>query len=379
MGSRGEALDKGRGLTGLPGNGGGSDRRVSPTRPTGPARPALVWSALAIVYVVWGSTYLAIRITVETAPPFGSAAARFLLAGVVLLALVGAVRGWSGLAVPRRALAASGLVGALLLAGGNGMVVLAEAHRVPSGVAALLVATVPLILVVLRTVTGDRPHPASLAGVLLGFAGLAGLVLSRGGGAAPVGPSLLVVLAATSWAVGSFLSPRLPQPADPFVASGYQMVIGALLLAVLGLATGEPATLAQRSISGRSWAALGYLALAGSLVAFTAYVWLLRHAPISLAATYAYVNPVVAVALGSIVVGEDLTPAVLISGGVIVAGVALVVSRERPGRRADPAGRRGTTAGEGGSDQAQLPVPGPAGGVVAAPFEQSGVDRGEER
>lgn len=299
----------------------------------------MIWLALVIVYLVWGSTYLAIRIAVETAPPFGSAAARFLLAGVLLLVLVGSVRGRSVLAVSRSALAASGLVGVLLLVGGNGMVVIAQAHRVPSGVAALLVATVPLILVILRTITGDRPHPVSFLGVLAGFVGLAGLVLSRGGGAAPLGPSLLVVVAATSWAVGSFLSPRLPQPADPFVASGYQMIIGALVLVVLGLITGEPAAMAGRSISTRSWLALGYLVLVGSLVAFSAYVWLLRHAPISLAATYAYVNPVVAVALGAAFVGERLTPAVGIGGAVIVAGVALVVSRERPG-----AGGRGRRA-----------------------------------
>jgi drug/metabolite transporter (DMT)-like permease len=307
---------------------------MSSTRPsTGSASPraGLVWIALAIVYVVWGSTYLGIRITVETLPPFTSGGLRFTIAGLLLAGVIALRRGVRALRVTPRQVAAAGLVGLLLLAGGNGMVVFAEAHRVPSGIAALLIATVPLLVVVLRLLTGDRPRWATLTGVLLGFAGLAALIASRGGGGVvPVAGALLVVGASVSWSVGSFFSRRLPLPGDPFVASVYEMLAGGLLLLTFGAALGEPARLAHGS--ARSWLALTYLFLAGSLVAYTAYVWLLQHAPISLTSTYAYVNPAVAVVLGALVVDERITDQVMLSGAVIIFGVALVVATERPDR-----------------------------------------------
>jgi drug/metabolite transporter (DMT)-like permease len=308
---------------------------MSPTRPsTGPAGPqaGLVWIALAIVYVVWGSTYLGIRISVETLPPFTSGGLRFTTAGLLLAGIIALRRGVRALRVTRRQSAAAGLVGVLLLAGGNGMVVFAEAHRLPSGVAALLIATVPLLVVVLRLLSGDRPRWATLIGVLLGFAGLTALIASRGGGGGvvPVAGALLVVGASASWSIGSFFSRRLPLPGDPFVASVYEMLVGGLLLLAIGAVRGEPARLAHSS--ARSWLALGYLTLAGSLVAYTAYVWLLQHAPISLASTYAYVNPTVAVVLGALVADERITGSVLFSGAVIIIGVALVVTTERPDR-----------------------------------------------
>jgi drug/metabolite transporter (DMT)-like permease len=293
----------------------------------------MVWAALLIVYVVWGSTYLGIRISVETIPPYLGAALRFASAGLLLGAIIAIRRGPRALRVTGRQLLAASVVGVLLLAGGNGMVVVAEAHGVPSGIAALLVATVPLLVVVLRLITGDRPRVATLAGVLVGFAGLVTLVGSQGaGGSVPVGWALLVVAAATSWAVGSFLSRPLPLPPDPFVASVYEMIAGAVVLGLGGVVAGErlPA-----HVSGRSWLALGYLIVAGSVVAFTSYVWLLSNAPISLVSTYAYVNPAVAVALGALVVEEPITRPVLLSGLVIVIGVALVVSTERR-RKASP-------------------------------------------
>jgi drug/metabolite transporter (DMT)-like permease len=300
--------------------------RVSATR------PAFVWIALLIVYIVWGSTYLGIAISVETLPPLLSGGTRFFTAGLVLATVLTVRRGPRALRVSRRQLAGAAAVGLLLLVGGNGMVVLAESLRVPSGIAALLVATVPLLVVVYRLATGDRPRIATLAGVLVGFAGLAALILSRGGGGGVVtiGGALLVVVAATSWATGSYFSRRLSVPPDPFVATVYEMVIGGAVLAAVGVVAGEPAKLAHTAVSGRSLLALGYLTVAGSLVAFTAYAWLLQHAPISLTATYAYVNPVVAVALGAWLLHELVTGWVLFGGGVIVLGVALVVSTERP-------------------------------------------------
>ncbi|MEV6797632.1 EamA family transporter [Micromonospora rifamycinica] len=304
-----------------------------------PARPALIWTALILVYVLWGSTYLGIRVVVESVPSLGSAAARFGSAALVLAVVLRLRRGPGALRVDRRQFGSAALVGVLLLAGGNGLVVLAESGppgvAVPSGIAALLVATVPLLVVLLRTVTGDRPPGWTFAGVTLGFLGLVLLVLPRGGsGAVPLVGALTVVAAATCWSVGSFLSNRLRMPADPFVATVYEMFAGAVVLVVLALARGELRGFSPAQVTTRSWLALAYLTVAGSLVAFTAYVWLLAHAPISLASTYAYVNPVVAVALGALLVAEPITGQVLFGGAVIVAGVALVVTTERPRRAA---------------------------------------------
>ncbi|WP_229784217.1 EamA family transporter [Pilimelia anulata] len=314
---------------------------TTPTATTGTGRApgaGAVWAALATVYVVWGSTYLAIRVVVEDVPPFLSAGARFACAAGVL-AVVLAARRAGALRVGGRELAACALVGVLLLVGGNGLVVLAEtpAMGVPSGIAALLVAVVPLLVVVLRAATGDRPRAATVTGVLVGFGGLVLLVLPSGGGpAAPLGGALLVLVAAASWSTGSFAAGRLPLPADPFVATVYEMAFGGLGLLLLGLGTGEGVGFDPAAVSGRAWGALAYLTVAGSLLAFTAYVWLLHHAPLSLVATYAYVNPAVAVALGALLLAEPVGPRVLAGGAIIVLGVALVVSTERRRPRTPP-------------------------------------------
>ncbi|MFG1867955.1 EamA family transporter [Micromonospora arborensis] len=307
--------------------------------------PTLIWTALIVVYLLWGSTYLAIRITVETLPPLLSATLRFAVAGLILAVVLRLRRGPGALRVDRRQLASAALVGVLLLAGGNGLVVLAESGppgvALPSGIAALLVATVPLLVVLLRAATGDRPPIWTFAGVTLGFVGLVLLVLPAGSSdAVPLVGALTVVAGAISWSVGSFLSGRIRMPADPFVATAYEMLAGALALAVVAAGRGELSDFHPSAVSTRSWLALGYLMVAGSLVAFTAYVWLLHNAPISLVSTYAYVNPAVAVALGALLVAEPITPQVLLGGAVIVAGVALVVSTERP-RRAGAGSRSG--------------------------------------
>jgi drug/metabolite transporter (DMT)-like permease len=309
----------------------------APAAPTTPSpAPALIWLALLIVYVVWGSTYLGIRIAVETLPSLLSASARFAAASVVLALVLRLRRGPGALAVTPRQFGGAALAGVLLLTGGNGLVVLAESgppgKAVPSGIAALLIATVPLLVVVLRALTGDRPRPTTVIGVLGGFAGLAVLVVPGRGGTVPILGALIVVAAATFWSLGSFLSGRVTMPDNPFVATVYEMLAGSAVLALLGILRGEGRTLDLGAVSARSWLALAYLTVAGSLTAFTAYVWLLHHAPISLAATYAYVNPVVALALGALLVAEPVTVQVLIGGAVIVAGVALVVATERPRR-----------------------------------------------
>ncbi|GGS01283.1 drug/metabolite exporter YedA [Micromonospora fulviviridis] len=308
-------------------------------RPAAPARPALIWTALVLVYVLWGSTYLGIRVAVESLPPLTSAALRFAAAAAVLALVLRLRRGPGALRVDRRQLGSAALVGVLLLAGGNGLVVLAESGpegtALPSGIAALLVATVPLLVVLLRTGGGDRPRPWTFAGVALGFVGLVLLVLPSGGSTSvPLVGALTVVAGAVSWSVGSYLSNRIRMPDNPFVATVYEMVAGAAALAVIATVRGELNGFSPAEVTGRSWAALAYLMVAGSLVAFTAYVWLLAHAPISLVSTYAYVNPAVAVALGALLAAEPVTAQVLLGGAVIVAGVAVVVSTERPRRSA---------------------------------------------
>ncbi|KJY37896.1 membrane protein [Streptomyces sp. NRRL S-444] len=287
-----------------------------------------VWFALALVYVLWGSTYLAIRVVVQTMPPFLSAGARFIAAGLLLLGLA--------LLATRAQVGSAVVVGLLLILGGNGLVVLAETE-VPSGLAALLIAAVPMWLVVLRTATGDRPPLRTLGGVLLGFAGLAVLTSPGIGGAVALSGVLLVLLASVLWSLGSFSASKLSLPGNPFTGSAYQMLAGGAGGIVVGLLRGEHRGLDWAGYSTASWLALGYLVVFGSLVAFTAYAWLLRSAyawllrsaPLSLVATYAYVNPVVAVALGALILDEALTWPILVGGAVVVVAVCVIVSTER--------------------------------------------------
>ncbi|MFF3456661.1 EamA family transporter [Streptomyces sp. NPDC002730] len=287
-----------------------------------------VWGALAIVYVVWGSTYLGIRIVVETMPPFLSAGGRFILAGLILAGLVAWRQGTSALKVNRVQLASAAVVGLLLLLGGNGLVVLAETS-VPSGLAALLIAVVPAWVVVLRRAFGERPGLGAYLGVLLGLAGLAVLTLPGLSGDVRLWGVLTVIAATVMWSVGSFSSSKIPMPKNPFAASAYEMVAGGIGCLLVGLGRGEQHGFVLGEVSARSWTALGYLVVFGSLVAFTAYAWLLHSAPLSLVATYAYVNPVVAVLLGALILNEQLSWPIAVGGAVVVAGVCLIVSTER--------------------------------------------------
>lgn len=301
------------------------DELVLPSRPR-MSTPA--WAALAAVYFVWGSTYLAIRYAIESIPPLSSAALRFTLAGLILAAFLAIRRGPAALRVTRRQLLSAALIGVLLLLGGNGGVVLSEQY-IPTGMSALLVASVPLWIVLWRMVAKDRPNRRTLLGVLIGFAGL--VVLMRPGGGVAHDYFLgvaLVVIASVSWAFGSVATKTwLTPPKDPFVASAYQMVFGGLGCALAAALRGEH--FHPSAITGASaWATL-YLVSAGSLVAFCSYVWLLNNAPISLVSTYAYVNPVVAVALGAVFLSESITLAVIAGGLIVVLGVAVVISTER--------------------------------------------------
>jgi drug/metabolite transporter (DMT)-like permease len=287
-----------------------------------------VWAALGIVYVLWGSTYLAIRYVVETVPPLFSAGLRFTTAGLILLVAVLAVRGTAPLRITRPQLVTASVSGLLLLFGGNGLVSVAE-QKVDSGLAALLIACVPLWIVVLRTLLGDRPGLATAGGVLLGFAGVA-LIFVPGGdsGGSDLGYAALCVVAGLSWAIGSLLVTRLPVPADPLVLTSVEMLAGGLGLLIVAPAIGELSGFSVRDVSTASWVGLGYLVVFGSLVAFTAYVWLLGHAPVSVVSTYAYVNPAVAVLLGVLVADERLTGVALAGGVVVLAAVAVVVTAD---------------------------------------------------
>ena len=291
------------------------------------AKLGLIAAALAIVYVVWGSTYLAIRVVVEEVPPLLGMGSRFLLAGG-LLAVVLKLRGVD-LRVSRAELAGAALLGLMLPFLGNGLVAIGEDRGTPSGVAALLVAAVPLFVALYRFLAGDRPRPWSVAGVLLGFAGLAWLVLGgRDQGDIPLLATGIVLAASGFWAFGSWVQPRLTVPRDPFVLTVHEMWTGGIVMLVAGMLRGE--SLSPGRYGADTWLAWGYLVVVGSMVAFSAYVWLLANAPIGLVATYAYVNPVVAVFLGWLILAEPVTGAVVVGGLVIVAAVAIVVTVERP-------------------------------------------------
>jgi drug/metabolite transporter (DMT)-like permease len=292
-----------------------------------------VWLALGIVYVVWGSTYLAIAIAVQTLPPFLYAGLRFLLAGLILAAWLG-FRGVD-LRVTRRELQGAAVVGILMLSVANGLVVLAE-RTVPSGVAALIVASIPLWIVVYRMVTGERVGRDLLAGVLLGLVGVAVLVVPGGlnGTVDPIGAIMLSV-ATLSWALGTFLSPRLATPRNALVSTSYQMLAGGVALLVAALGRGELAHVDPATFSTSSLIAFGYLIVFGSLVAFSAYTWLLQNASVSLVSTYAFVNPVVAVVLGALILSEPITPTIVIGAAVIVVAVAFIIFRQNAARRAE--------------------------------------------
>jgi len=240
-------------------------------------------------------------------------------------------------AAPRvapRELGSIALVGVLLLVFGNGLVCLAERH-VPAGLSALVVASVPLWLLMIRIITRDRPGGATLAGLGVGFLGVALLVLRGGADQGVSVPELLIVAGASfSWALGSWASGQLPMPSDTAAATAFEMLIGGAVLAGFGPAVGEHWSTVALHASADSLLAVVYLALIGSVLAFTAYVWLLQHAPISQVSTYAYVNPIVAVVLGALLLGEQVTATTVIGGATIVLAVVLVI-------RAEPRPRNG--------------------------------------
>jgi drug/metabolite transporter (DMT)-like permease len=312
---------------------------VRPPEKTSPVRRAslVAWVCLLIVWVVWGSTYLAIRVGVETMPPLLMAAARNLIAGAIMFPIAMGTRHkairagqvmrrwpsrteWTGCAI----------VGVLLLVA-NGAVGIGE-QTVPSGLAALLVAAVPLWLLGIDALLNHaRLGLAQLAGLALGLVGV-GLLSGLGGssGHTSVAGVVIILIAAFTWALGTIMTRRVAIPSSPALASGMELLCGGAALLALSAATGEFGSVHLAQISERSWLALGYLIVFGSIIAFSAYGIAVRALPTPTVATYAYVNPVIAVLLGTLILNERLTPAMLGGGVLIVGAVVLVVRRSPP-------------------------------------------------
>ena len=303
------------------------------------ARPSTlaVAAALGSVYVVWGSTYLAIAFVVETMPPLLAAGARFITAGGALIAFLVARDRWrqrrgaataEGLRWPRRVeWRTAVIVGTLLLLGGNGMVMLAE-QSVPSGIAAVIIATTPIWLSVFDAVlTRRRPSLLAIGGLLVGLAGVAILLMPASGRDAfnPAGIGILV-LAAICWSSGSLYARRGPLPANHLLSTGMEQLAGGMVLLAVGTAIGEVGQFNPAAVTTQSLLGLGFLIIFGSLLAFTAYVWLLNHVAVTTVATYAYVNPVVAVALGFVFRGETLSLRSIVAASLVIGAVVAMVS-----------------------------------------------------
>jgi drug/metabolite transporter (DMT)-like permease len=280
------------------------------------------WVALLVVWVVWGSTYFAIRVAVESMPPLLMAGARFMLAGLILFPL--AVRGGRP---NRRQWLGCALVGTLML-GANGALSFAE-RTVPSGLASLLIATVPLWMLGMdagmnRMRLGWKP----LLGLLVGLGGV-GLLSGSMSGSVSVAGVVTCLCAAVSWALGTVLSRRVPMPGNPMLGSAMEMITAGAVLLCASAVSGEAGSFRAQAVSGRSWLAFAYLIAIGSLVGFSAYVVAVRLLPTATVATYAYVNPVIAVLLGTTLLGERLSPLMLLGGVLIVGAVVLVAVRPR--------------------------------------------------
>jgi drug/metabolite transporter (DMT)-like permease len=300
---------------------------MTPDASTHPApQRALLITAFLAVYIIWGSTYMAIRVAIDTLPPFLMAATRFLIAGFLFLALLYA----RGVAMPNPLQWRNAFIsGNLLLLGGNGLVVWAE-QTVPSGRAALIIATAPAWFSLLEWLRpgGTRPKVQTVIGIAVGFAGVS-LLINRSSAGASAGltqaAGMLAVVAATaSWAGGSLFAKHSAKPNSPWMNVATQMICGGVGLLLAGLLMREPAHIHWTRFSTRSLWALAYLIVFGSWVAFSAYVWLLKHTTPAKLSTYAYVNPVIAVFLGWAILHETVSPRTLLAAAVILTGVIII-------------------------------------------------------
>ncbi|MDX6548608.1 MAG: hypothetical protein QOG33_2158 [Gaiellales bacterium] len=287
-----------------------------------------VVASFAAIYLIWGSTFLAIRWAVETIPPFPMMALRCLVGGGILLALSRLREPDSSWPTTRQWLGAAA-VGMFLFVGCHGLLAREEQH-VPSGIAALFLATIPLFVPLLAWgLTGSgRPSARTTGALVAGFGGVALLVAVQGsgGGGVSVADGALLLLSAFSWAAGTIATRVLPMPASPLTAAAAPLLAGSVVLAAISLATGEAGDVSVSAVSGRSLLGLGYLVVMGTVVTFAAYVWLLRRVPPTRVATYAFVNPAVAVLLGWAIAGESLSAGTLLATALIIVAVAAAVS-----------------------------------------------------
>jgi drug/metabolite transporter (DMT)-like permease len=340
------------------------------------ASPLAVWVGLATLYFVWGSTYIGIKLAVDSIPPFLMASSRFLIAGLFLLAWCVVRNGPAVLRVSRVELRDSFIVGALLLGGGMGMVAVGE-QTVPSGVSALLIALLPVWVAVLgRVAFGERLPRIVLVGIAVGVVGVGILVAPAGSSslAFNAGGLAALFLSPISWASGSlYSSHRARLPRLPLLATAIQMLCGAAALAIMAVAAGELRGFSPAAVTVSSWLGFTYLVTVGSCIGYTTYVWLLRVAPLPKIATYAYVNPIVAFVLSAILLGEELSPRTVVAAFVIVAAVALIItarSRTGAGHALDP-----IEAVEAGEPAIEVVVE-PAAGLTLEPGLGSGYEAG---
>ena len=294
---------------------------------------AKTWTALWTVYILWGSTYFAIAIAIKSMPSLLAMGFRFLQACLILGLFLLIRKGTKPFRIPRKQILSAGMFGAMRLGIGLGATSLAE-HTVPSGIAALIYSCLPLWISLFRAVTGDRPAALSWFGITIGFIGVA--ILLKPGQVTAVAHSnsgrlwfwmAVILFGNFAWALATFLAPRFPTPKNTFISTFYEMFFAGVLLSIVGLLSGEkPSRFSDATATG--WLALLYLSIFGSIVGYSAYVWLVANAPVSLTATYAYVNPVVAVFLGVVFLHEKFHISELLGGLVVVLGVMLVVSVE---------------------------------------------------
>jgi len=307
---------------------------MSVEKSQGISKSQLTWLSLWTVYLIWGSTYFAIAYVIESMPPLLAMGIRFLIAGILLALIISLRQGPSELKIPRAELRSSLLMGFLLLGFGIGTVSIAQAY-VPSGIVALIIAALPLWIAIFRTISGERLAKVSWLGLVIGFAGVA--LLLKPGSITPVSEiensklflfMLLVLLGNIGWALGTFLAPRFPLPKNTLVFTAYEMLAGGISLTLAGFVKGESISDFLDATTW-SWLWFIYLIIFGSIAGYTAYLWLVANAPVSLTATYAYVNPIIAVALGALFLNEKITSSYALGGLIILIGVVLVVSVER--------------------------------------------------
>ncbi|MDP1714188.1 MAG: EamA family transporter [Anaerolineales bacterium] len=291
-----------------------------------------IWLALIALYIVWGSTYLGIKVAIETIPPFFHAGIRFLISGIILVVWQRA----TGQSMPtRRQWMSIAIIGTLLLLGGNGLVAWAE-QFIPSGIAALIIGSSPMFLVLAEALRpgGVKPNWQAIVGLLIGFTGIFILIgpAEISGSTTKINPFGVAALlsAAVFWTIGSIYSKTADLPKASLMSTGAQMLMGSVSLFIVSLITGELNGWDATAVSTRSLYGLSYLIFVGSLVGFVSYGWLLQNAPISLVSTYAYVNPIVAVLLGSWLASEKLEPHIWLATGIIIGSVMFINSRSKP-------------------------------------------------